>query len=232
MSIPELNEDLRERLGRRFGRAVVDEWCDGVPRLLSELAVRWELTFDSVVQRGSISAVIRCSAAGRRTVLKLSPARERIVAEAAGLLAWAQSSRVPAVLAVEQDVGALLIEAIEPGTPVEETAGSPSAASVGGLIASLHAAGDPGATYPAVSDHITHLFQSSKKLYDFKPDLVKLITPELYDRSYLLAMRLAADRVSPSLLHGDLTPANVLDGGPGAGTRRNRPRSMCRRPRF
>jgi streptomycin 6-kinase len=40
-----------------------------------------------------------------------------------------------------------------------------------------------------------------------------LISPDLYERSRKLAMRLAADSSSTVLLHGDLTPANVLDGG-------------------
>ena len=44
------------------------------------------------------------------------------------------------------------------------------------------------------------------KLYEFKPDLVELISPELYERSRELALRLAAD-----------APAAVLSRRPDAG---------------
>jgi streptomycin 6-kinase len=215
---PELDDELRQRLGRRFGRAVVNSWLGTLPPVLSDLAARWEITFDSLIQRGSVSVVMRCrDAAGRGVVLKLSPARERIVAEAAALVRWNESSHVPAVLAIERDVGALLIEAIEPGTPLDEITESPPLASVATLISSLHAAGHPNAAYRSVSDRVTQLFESSRKLYEFDPKLTALITPELYDRSYRLAVRLAAESPSTVVLHGDLTPSNVLDGGPERG---------------
>lgn len=40
-----------------------------------------------------------------------------------------------------------------------------------------------------------------------------LVSPELYERGRQLAMRLAADTPAAVLLHGDLTPVNILDGG-------------------
>jgi len=40
-----------------------------------------------------------------------------------------------------------------------------------------------------------------------------VVPPELYERGRRLALRLAADPTPAALLHGDLTPANTLDGG-------------------
>ena len=37
--------------------------------------------------------------------------------------------------------------------------------------------------------------------------------PELYDRGRQLATQLTADAAPTVLLHGDLTPSNILDGG-------------------
>jgi streptomycin 6-kinase len=211
-NIPELDDELRLRLGRRFGSAI-DAWFDQLPAVLEDLGERWGVEWGTLIQRGSMSVVIRCRAAdGRPAVLKLSPERARIAHEAAALASW-QTPHVPAVLAVEESVGALLIEAIEPGTPLVETNAYPSLESIASLLRSLHDDAVPNPTYRPVADHIAYLFESSRKLYEFKPDLVELISPELYERSRELALRLATDASPTVLLHGDLTPVNVLDGG-------------------
>ena len=212
MGIPELDEELRRRLGRRYGSAI-DPWFDSLPAVLSDLAERWGIEWGGLIQRGSMSAVIRCRAAdGRAAVLKVSPERARIAHEARALASWS-SAHVPDVLAVDATVGALLIEAIEPGTPMVESTGYPGMDSIAALLTSLHN-GVPDQSFPPVADHIAYLFDSSTKLYERKPALVELISPELYERGRGLALRLAADTAPPqALLHGDLTPVNVLDGG-------------------
>src|SRR5712691_2283459 len=107
--VPELDDELRRRLGRRFGTAV-ELWLDALPPVLCELAERWEVEFESLIQRGSISVVIRCrTAEGCPAVLKVSPERSRVLQEAAALARWT-TVHVPAVLALDENVGALLIE--------------------------------------------------------------------------------------------------------------------------
>jgi streptomycin 6-kinase len=210
--VPNLDDELRRRLGRRFG-AAVESWLDALPPVLSDLAERWEIEFESLIQRGSISVVIRCrTAEGRAAVLKVSPERTRILDEAAALAKW-RTVHVPAVLAVDEGIGALLIEAIEPGAPLVESSGYPSTESIISLLTSLHEDATPDPAYRPVADHISYLFESSRKLYHWKPDLVELISPELYERSRDLALQLAAGASASVLLHGDLTPVNVLDGG-------------------
>jgi streptomycin 6-kinase len=132
--------------------------------------------------------------------------------EAAGLARWT-TRHVPEVLGVDESVGALLLEAVEPGTPLAESAGYPSVESVGALLTSLHDDGIPDPSFQPVADRVTYLFDSSRKLYEFKPELVELISPDLYERGREMALRLAIDPTSSALLHGDLSPVNVLDGG-------------------
>jgi streptomycin 6-kinase len=159
-----------------------------------------------------MSVVIRCRAAdGRPAVLKVSPDRVRLAGEAAALARW-RTVHVPVVLAIDESVGALLIEAIEPGTPLAEAAVYPSMQDMVALIESLHA-GPPDSSYRPVADHIAYLFDSGEKVYQWKPELVDLISPELYERGRQLALQLAGDAPAPVLLHGDLTAVNVLDGG-------------------
>jgi streptomycin 6-kinase len=211
-SVPELDEELRLRLGRRFGSAV-DAWLDGLPDVLSHLSERWDIEWGTLIQRGSMSVLIRCRTAdGRPAILKASPERERVAHEAAALARW-KTVHVPAVLAVDESVGALLLEAVEPGTPLIESATYPKLESLVALLTSLHENGVPDPLYRPVTDHIAYLFDSGRKNYERKPDLAGLIPPELYARGRQLAMRLAADVAPTVLLHGDLTPVNVLDGG-------------------
>jgi streptomycin 6-kinase len=210
--IPELDDELRRRLGRRFGPAV-ESWLDGLPPVLTGLAQRWQLEFESLVQRGTISVVIRCRAADRGpAVLKVSPERRRILAEAAALARW-KTVHVPAVLAVDESVGALLIEAIEPGTSLADSTAYPRLERLAALITSLHAGGASDPSYRPVAEHIAYLYDSGRKNYERRPDLAALIPPELYERGRRLALRLAEDAPATVLLHGDLTPVNVLDGG-------------------
>jgi streptomycin 6-kinase len=211
-SVPELDEELRLRLGRRFGSAI-DAWFDALPAVLDDLAERWKIEWGTLIQRGSMSVVIRCRTAdGRPAVLKASPERERVAQEAAALASW-KTIHVPAVFAVEESVGALLIEAVEPGTPLVESAAYPRLDSLAALLTCLHEHGVPDPRYRPVAHHIAYLFDAGLKNYERRPDLAELVPPELYARGRQLAMRLAADATSTVLLHGDLTPVNVLDGG-------------------
>jgi len=167
-SLPELDDELRWRLGRRFGSAI-DAWFDKLPFVLSDLAGRWDIEWDTLIQRGSMSVVIRCrTAEARPAVLKVSPERERVALEAAALASW-KTGHVPAVLAVDESVGALLIEAIEPGTPLVESAAYPSLESLVALLTSLHDGGVADPVYRPVADHIAYLFDSGTKNYERKP---------------------------------------------------------------
>jgi streptomycin 6-kinase len=216
-SIPELDDELRRRLSRRFGSAI-DAWFDNeLPLVLNELAGRWGIEWDTVIQRGSMSVVIRCRTTdGRPAVLKASPERERIAHESVALACW-KTSHVPAVLATDESVGALLIEAIEPGTALDEATAYPSMESLIDLMTSLHANGVPDSSYRPVASHIAYLFDSGMKNYERRPELAEVVSHELYERGRQLAMRLAEDDSSAVLLHGDLTPVNVLDGGEDRG---------------
>ncbi|HEY6055681.1 MAG TPA: aminoglycoside phosphotransferase family protein, partial [Gaiellaceae bacterium] len=105
---------MRRRLTARFGDAV-EAWFDELPGVLGALAERWRLELGAPIPRGSVSVVIRCRLPdGGAAVLKVSPDRARLADEAAALDRWT-TVHTPSVLALDESVGALLIEAIEPG---------------------------------------------------------------------------------------------------------------------
>lgn len=215
-TVPAIDPGARERLIARFG-SEVEAWFGELPGVLAAVAERWQLEVDAPIPRGSVSAVFWCRMAdGRPAVLKASPDRERLAFEAAALGAW-PTVHTPAVIALDEQLGGLLIEAIEPGTPLAVSPVYPTVASVAELLHSLHDSGVPDPSYPAVGQRVAYLFGASAKLYDRHPELTALIPPELYQRGHRLAARLAQQASPVVLLHGDLTPGNILDGGAGRG---------------
>jgi streptomycin 6-kinase len=213
-AMPGIDAGARQRLAARFGTEV-EAWFAELPGVLTALTERWQLELGPPIPRGSVSAVFWCRMAdGRRAVLKASPDRARLAFEAAALQAW-DTVHTPAVIALDEQLGALLIEAVEPGTPLAVSCVYPAADSVAELLGSLHESGVPGPSYPAAGQRVAYLFGSSAKLYERHPDLTALIPPELYARGHRLAARLARHHCPVVLLHGDLTPGNILDGGAG-----------------
>ena len=209
---PHFDPGVRQRLTARYG-SEVDAWFDELPGLLTDLAKRWHLELGQPIPRGTASAVFHCrSTDGRRAVLKASPDRSRLRVEAAALTAW-HTVHSPAVIAFDDQLGALLLEAIEPGTPLIVSMAYPALESVAGLLAALHGQLVPEGSYPSVAQRVDDLFRFSTKLYERVPQLTDLIPSELYERGHVLATRLAQHHVEIVLLHGDLTPRNILDGG-------------------
>jgi aminoglycoside/choline kinase family phosphotransferase len=81
-------------------------------------------------------------------VLKVSPARRRVSEEAAALARW-KTVHVPAVLAVDESLGALLIEALAPGASLAESvAAYPRLESLGALMTALHLDDGPDSSIP------------------------------------------------------------------------------------
>jgi streptomycin 6-kinase len=209
---PRIDDGVRRRLTARFG-AEVAAWFEELPSLLNVLAERWLLEFGSLIPHGSMSVVIRCQLAdGRAVVLKISPDRRRLANEAAALERWT-TAHTPSVVAVDEGAGAVLLEAIEPGIRLADSLNYPPVERVAQLLISLYETGVPDLSYPPLAHRISHLFDSGTKPYARQPELVELVPPELYERGRRLASRLV-EKVSPtSLLHGDLTPSNILAGG-------------------
>jgi streptomycin 6-kinase len=205
-------EEAGQRMVRRFGVGV-QSWLDELPERLRALAERWSLELDSVIPKGSMSVVIRCrTRGGQRAVLKISPDRERVVNEIASLTLWS-TAHVPALLRSDPSMGALLIEEIEPGTPLQDSGRYPGLSDVAQLLTALHTPATPELAFPSVADRVAYLFEAWSRERQIDPTLVALVTPELFDRGRRLALRLAEEPSPIVLLHGDFTPVNILDGG-------------------
>lgn len=153
--------------------------------------------------------VIRCrTQQGQRAVLKISPDRERLVNETAGLAHWS-TTHLPTVLRAVPSTGALLMEEIEPGT---FSGTYPALSDVAQVLTALHTQGTPELAFPSVADRVPTCLPPGHDRASATP-VVALVPPELFDRGRRLALRLAEEPSPTVLLHGDLTPVNIGDGG-------------------
>jgi streptomycin 6-kinase len=205
-------DEARQRLVRRFGDGV-QAWLEELPDRLLALGERWSLELDSVIPKGSMSVVIRCrTAAGQPAVLKLSPDRERVAQEIAGLAHWS-TTHVPTVLRADPSMGALLMEEVEPGVSLQDSGAYPALSHVAQLLSALHSQRSPELAFPSVADRVAYLFAAWARERQSDPAQVALVSPELFERGRQLAVRLAEEPSPRVLLHGDFTPVNILDGG-------------------
>lgn len=116
--------------------------------------------------------------------------------------------------------GALLLEAIPSETPLSERRAAVELDDIANLIGGLHRGGSPVVAEGAVSlaARVEFIFEHWVERHDRRGEVVTRAVPvDRLRRGHELARGLAADAGVPVLLHGDLHPGNVLDGGEGRG---------------
>jgi streptomycin 6-kinase len=176
-----------------------------------ELAARWGLEIGERIDRGNNSVVVRCRRAdGTPAILKLAPDAAQARAEVAVLRAWRATGRVPAVLEADPASCALLLEAIPGDATLAQRPGAATLEDVAALIAELHRGAPPQTVGGAVTlrERVEYVFAWAAGRSD-EPGLAA---------GRERALRLCEDPAGPDvLLHGDLHPGNVLDGGPQRG---------------
>src|SRR5438094_9560325 len=150
--VPHLDE-ARQRLVRRFGDGV-QSWLEELTGRLLVLRERWGLELDSVLPKGSMSVVIPCrTARGQRAILKICPDRERVAKEIAGLAHWS-TPHVPTLLRADPSMGALLMEEIEPGTPLQDSGTYPALSEIAQILTALHTQGTSDGGFPSLADRV------------------------------------------------------------------------------
>ncbi|MFC9256064.1 aminoglycoside phosphotransferase family protein [Amycolatopsis thailandensis] len=223
-----LDDQARARLIRRFGEGVTT-WCDDLPALVARLSERWGLTVVDAKPGNTGRTLICVGDDGAMKVLKLTPDHSIAESEAAALRAWDGCSRVVQVLATEVADGAILLEGIDPGTQLLEAADVPWA-EIGDLLTQIHAVTPPPG-FPTLEDRVTFMYGLAER--GLRGSVAEATLPmETLDRARLRALALAADGRGNSIVHGDLHPGNVLDGGPGRGAVAIDPRPSVGDPSF
>lgn len=153
---------------------------------------------------------------GTTAVLKLSPDPDLGRVETSALLAWRSSGRVPRVLEFDRESGALLMEAIRPGTPLADVQAEARIGEIAGLVRDLHAAQDERdlKKFPPLVERVEFIFAFWGQRLQ-KPEVSSGVSRELFERSRVSARELATRPGRRALLHGDLHARNVLEGSRG-----------------
>jgi streptomycin 6-kinase len=215
-SVTTLADPARVKLVERFGLGVVG-WCGDVPSLVESVAARWHLRVRRALPAGGTSVLFDCRARDRvSVVLKLTPDHMIAAGEAAALEAWGDSAHVVRLLDADLDRGALLLELLEPGIPLSEDPGGWDLSELTPLLTDLWSfrlwpAVD---VLPQLRDRVEFLFDLTRGRLARRPDVSRILPPELLENSRGRALILGASG-SAGLVHGDLHPGNVLRANRG-----------------
>jgi streptomycin 6-kinase len=113
-------------------------------------------------------------------------------------------------------LGAILLEAIPSETPLSERRAAVALDDVANLIGGLHRSGPPVVAdgWATLAARVEFIFEHWIERHGRRGEVVTRAVPvDRLRRGHELARGLAADACEPVLLHGDLHPGNVLDGG-------------------
>jgi streptomycin 6-kinase len=117
-------------------------------------------------------------------------------------------------------LGALLLEAIPSETPLLELGIAVELDDVASLIGALHRSGAAVVAdgVASLAERVEFIFEHWVERHGRRGEVVtRAVAVDRLRRGHELARGLAADGGVPVLLHGDLHPGNVLDGGAARG---------------
>lgn len=216
MTIHQYIQQVEPQLVHRFGPSA-SEWCAQLPPLISELSTRWQLQIGTPFEAGASSLTLRCTTSDNTAaVLKLSPDTELMAAQVEMLQHLAPSGRVPAVLASEPSIAAMVMEEVIPGTVADDIPIDTLIPLWANLMRKLHSVPRPAKELPTLQDRFDESFQRIGKNLS-NPLISERIRQATWSRAIERCQKLLDSQDNPVMLHGDLHPGNALDGGPSRG---------------
>lgn len=208
MTVP---EELSRTLLAVHGPAARD-WLARLPALVAECAARWSLTLHPHFSPLTYNWVAPGrDAAGRPVVLKLGfPSRE--LWNAADVLALAGGEGMVRLLDVDRERGALLLERVEPGTPLSDVQDDDDATDIlAAVMERLWRPVPPAHDFATVAGWVAGLGGLRRRFDGGTGPLPE----DLVSHAEALAADLLATAAAPVVLHGDLHYGNVLAGRNG-----------------
>lgn len=186
---------------------------------LATAAQRWSLTVGEPLPGGFRSAVYAATdATGRELVVKLAATRAEARAEAAALAAWAATGAAVSLAAHDDQIGAMLLGRIRPGTPLATQAEGEAVEIAADLLGRLHDVRVPAGSWRSFEVVYTAFEQRARadaayfRTARADPDVGRIGVDRL-DPARDSASRLTATAPDVSVLHGDFCDKNVLFQG-------------------
>ncbi len=186
-------------------------WLNRLPDLTDEISHRWSLRVGSPFANLSYNWVVPALREdGASAVLKLSfPKDKEFGTEAAALAAFGGRG-ICRLLELDLDRGAMLLERLQPGTPLVAVRDDEEATmAAAGVIENLWRPAPPEHAFPTVSGW-SRGFERLRRRFDGGTGPM----PEkLVGEAEALFVELLASEGEPLLLHGDLHHGNILSAG-------------------
>jgi streptomycin 6-kinase len=129
---------------RQWFGARAEFLAEDVPRRASAAIEGWRLEGARPMEGGEVALVLEATRGGRRVVCKVNPPDPALGREAVGLAHW--RDLCPELFATRDAGDTILMERLEPGTPLADNVGSvdEELRVIGGLVRRLHASGPEG----------------------------------------------------------------------------------------
>ncbi|HEX7175919.1 MAG TPA: aminoglycoside phosphotransferase family protein [Pyrinomonadaceae bacterium] len=206
-------DELRRNVTTCHGRAGV-QWLDALPAILDACAARWSLRLGLPFTPLSYNYVMAAERADRTpAVLKVGVPCRELETEAAALRVY-DGRGCARLLEADTQLGALLIERLEPGTPlsaglVTETDDEEATVTAASVMRELWRPAPDAHEFPRVSDWGAGFNRLRARFGGgsgpFPPALVR--------EAESLFAELLETAAAPVLLHGDLHHYNILAAG-------------------
>lgn len=182
-------------------------WADGLPALLAECRERWSLVIDPPFPNLSYNYAAPASRAdGSAVVLKLCFPDRAFVREAEALRLFDGRGAVR-LLEADAARGVMLLERLEPGTPLRAMRDDEEATSIAATVMRRLWRPVPlDHPFPTIADWAAGLDRYKARIGDTPGP----IPTALVDMAVTLFAELLASQGEPVLLHGDLHHDNIL----------------------
>jgi streptomycin 6-kinase len=184
-------------------------WLDALPATIDRLTHQWELTVDEPGPDGSCSYLLAARrTSGEPAMLKVSLPHREAEREPDALAVWDGDG---AVRLLELDAtGAMLLERIEPGTPLALTSDYDAMARIGAeLVGRLHVPAPDGHPFELLTDVCA---EWAMKARDRVRSIGSREDVPIVDEGAELLDALPREASEHVLLHGDFHHWNVLAG--------------------
>ncbi len=183
------------------------EWLRRLPDLLADCAQRWSLALEPALANLTFNYVAPAVRAdGTPVILKVGYPNSELTSEIEALRVYDGRGSVQ-LLDSDRALGALVLERLEPGTPLSQLDDDQLATSIAAqVMRTLHRPARAGGSFRSVADWTAGL----RKLRPHFGGTTGPFPARLVDTAQALLAELILSMAEPVLLHGDLHHDNIL----------------------
>ncbi|HWS89492.1 MAG TPA: aminoglycoside phosphotransferase family protein [Pyrinomonadaceae bacterium] len=207
-----VNEDFARRIIALHGEAG-RVWLEGLPALLEHCEGRWGLKVGPPFAPLSYNYAAPAEGPrGERLVLKLGVPTHGLLGEINALLGF-DGSGAARLFDSDAARGALLLERLEPGTPLTALCEKDDAAATSAAASVMRKLNRAGRLSPQIRPTAADWGQGFERCREHFGGTTGPFPPKLFGEAESLYAELLSTSAPPALLHGDLHHGNILAAG-------------------